>query len=307
MMKTILVTGGSGFIGRNIVEAFASDMNILAPSHAELDLLSSETVHRYFKEHDIDYVVHCANIGGNRKNPGGWITLGKNIWMFSNISSNLSNVSRMIHLGSGAEYGKYRALENVHEREFGMAIPNDPYGLSKYVINESILKSDNIINLRLFGVYGKFEDYEYKFISNAIVRNLLGLNIRQNVVFDWLYIDDLIRVLRCFLNEKQCCWKSYNVTPGYRLDLVSIAVMINSLSRYQSRIYTNSQKMNNPYGGNNSRLRKTIGSDFKFTPIQDAIRYLLEYYEEILPTIDRHEIERDVYADRCHTIGEGIP
>jgi len=43
----ILITGGSGFIGRNLAEQLASTYEVLAPSSAELDLLKEQAVREY--------------------------------------------------------------------------------------------------------------------------------------------------------------------------------------------------------------------------------------------------------------------
>ena len=82
------------------------------------------------------------------------------------------------------------------------AFLHNDYGFSKYLISQYIEKSDNCVCLRLFGVFGKYEDYEYKFISNAIVKNLLQMpiRIRQNVYFDWLYINDLMKIVAILSN-----------------------------------------------------------------------------------------------------------
>ena len=55
------------------------------------------------------------------------------------------------------------------------------------------------MNLRLFGVYGEFEDYSRRFISNNICRVLSGLPISMNrdMKFDYIYMNDL-----CFIIEK---------------------------------------------------------------------------------------------------------
>lgn len=61
----IFLTGGSGFIGRNIFEQLGEKYTILIPSHQELELTDAEAVREYLGSHPVDVVVHTANVGGN--------------------------------------------------------------------------------------------------------------------------------------------------------------------------------------------------------------------------------------------------
>jgi len=298
MKKTLLITGGNGFIGRNIREQLCTRYNILAPSHSELDLLSSLEVKTYFKEHNIDYVINGANVGGSRKCNEVDI-VKKNIKMYLNLTT-YGNFERIIQLGSGAEYDKTRPLHKISEYQFGEYIPADDYGFSKYLISRCISNREDAIGLRLFGIFGKYEDYEYKFISNAIVKNLLGLpiQINQNVVFDWLYVNDFIRLLEDFIIQTPP-YRFYNVTATLSYDIVTIANIINKISSNKSKIIVEHKGKNYEYSGNNDRLLERYNGTFKFTPIEIAIKELIIYYQSILPNINPKKIMRDKYYDSC--------
>jgi GDP-L-fucose synthase len=278
-----------------------SRYNILAPSHSELDLLSGFEVKKYFKEHEIDYVINGANIGGNRKCCDTDI-VKKNVKMYLNLTT-YGNFDRIIQLGSGAEYDKSRSLNKISEYQFGEYIPEDDYGFSKYLISRCIGNREDAIGLRLFGIFGKYEDYEYKFISNAIVKNLLGLPIKinQNVVFDWLYIDDFIRLLEDFIIQTPP-YRFYNVTPTVSYDLVTIVNIINDLSPTKSKIIIDNKGKNNEYTGNNDRLMERYNGAFRFTSMDLAIEQLFVYYQSILSTINIHKIKKDKYFDKCTSV-----
>jgi nucleoside-diphosphate-sugar epimerase len=296
---TIMITGSTGFIGKNITQSLKQNFTLLTPSHKELDLLSQSEIHQFFLKNDIDTVIHCANFGGTRKNLSSGETIEKNTRMFYNIIENREHYSKLINLGSGAEYNKNRNLQNVSEAEFGKEIPLDEYGFSKYIISKYIEKSENMYSLRLFGIFGKYEDYEFKFISNAIVKNLfhMPITIRQNVNFSWLYIDDFLKVLDFFLTNNPK-YSSYNVTPSSPADLVSIAQLINSLSDFKSDICVENNGLNLEYSGNNARLKEELG-DISFSSMKSNIKDLIEYYKTKLPSIDPKIIQRDTYAPYC--------
>jgi GDP-L-fucose synthase len=276
MNKTILVTGGTGFIGRNIVEHFGSSATVLSPTHRQLDLLSQETVNKYFQEHEIDYVIHCANIGGSRKDTHIQDIIQTNVRMYFNLAENSHRFKRLINFGSGAEYDKRQHLSKVKEIDLGKSIPIDDYGFSKFLISKCLENYENHVCLRLFGVFGKYEDVETRFISNTILKNILGLpiNINQNVVFDYLYVNDLMTILPYFL-EDELKYKTYNITPGKSIDLISITRMINP----QAQLILRKKDLNHEYTGDNSRLLEQIG-DRPFTPISRAISELTDFYKK---------------------------
>ncbi len=187
----------------------------------------------------------------------------------------------------------------VKESEFGRYVPADDYGFSKYVLSKYIEKADNIYCLRLFGVFGPYEDYEYKFISNSIVKNLLQMpiNIVQDVYFDWLYIDDLMFVLRHFLtNDPE--ERIYNVTSGRTTDLVHIANLINECSDIKSEITIQNEGLNREYSGDNTLLLGEIGNH-DFITMNKAIGELIQYYRNNLYKIDRSTIDKDAYISKC--------
>ena len=67
MAAKILITGGSGFIGRNLAEQLRAQYDVLAPSRQELDLHSDTAVRDYLAAHRFDVVIHAATGRSNRK------------------------------------------------------------------------------------------------------------------------------------------------------------------------------------------------------------------------------------------------
>lgn len=299
-MKRVFITGGDGFIGRNLREHLASvkGYEVFAPPRSELDLLDTDAVSGYIRANRIDIVFHGANIGGGRKYAAQEV-LGKNLRMFFNIARCSGSLERIIVCGSGAEYGKSAPLVQVKEEEFGARIPADEYGFSKYIMSSYAGVAENVLSLRFFGVFGKYEDYDFKFISNAIVKNLLRMpiTIQQNVFFDYLYIDDCVRLIEWFMRHKPK-HSTYNLATGTRVDLVTLAKKINEHSDFKSEIKVINPGLNKEYTASNSRLLEDVGG-FSFTPLGKSIPALMEYYRSILPSIDAEKIRLDQYAAKC--------
>ena len=95
----ILLTGGSGFIGKNIVEQLGKKYIFLVPSHNELDLLDAIAVEKYLKVHPVDVVIHAANLGGNRAEVDVPNVLERNLRIFlilSETHSTSKNLSTLV-------------------------------------------------------------------------------------------------------------------------------------------------------------------------------------------------------------------
>lgn len=277
----ILLTGGNGFLGRNIVEQLNNTYDFIIPTHKSLELLDTESVEKFFRQKGaFDVVVHCAFIGGPRNTTDTAETLKNNLRIFFNIVRNKKHFGKLINLGSGAEYGKQRPLIKISENDFDNIIPRetDYYGFAKYIIAKYIENSDNLLNLRLFGVYGKYEDFSLRFISNAICRSVLRMpiTINRNVFFNYLYIDDFIKILEYFIKNKTL-YKSYNVGRGIPIDLVTIANKINKIADRNSSTQIKHRGYANEYTCNNKRLMSEIGN-FKFTNFDKSLEELYKWY-----------------------------
>lgn len=287
----ICIAGGSGFIGRNITETLSSKYTLLTPSHKELELLDEKVVENYFKKHKVDIVIYSSNIGGTRNTATIPNVTSTNLRMFFNIARCKKMYKRMIFLGSGAEYGKDRPIINIREKSFDQRVPKDEYGFSKYIISKYIQQTDNIVNLRLFGVYGKYEDYSLRFISYAICRNIMGLPILidQNVFFDYLYIKDLVKIIDFFI-EKQPREKFFNIGRGEKIDLLTIAKAVNKISEKKTKIVIKKVGFKNEYTCDTTLLKKAI-KDLQITDFDESLRELYSYYKSIRSSLDLSSLQ----------------
>lgn len=274
----ILITGAGGFIGKNLREQLKDGYDLLTPSRKELNLLDKKQVDDYFIKKNIDVVVHCAVVGGSIKVQEVSSALSDNIKIFLNITGNNDKFKKMIHLGSGAEYDKNKPLVEVRETDFGKSIPQDDYSLFKYVSSKIIENLNNIVCLRIFGLFGKYDDYHLRLISNSICRNLFGSSIKlnQNRVFDYMYIDDFVKIIDYFISHK-VSYKFYNIGTGSKIDLVTLINIINSIASKKSKIIIKKSGMGNEYTCSNARLIKEI-RDIQFTDIKEAVRSLYQWY-----------------------------
>jgi GDP-L-fucose synthase len=287
MEKKVLITGAGGFIGKNLIEGLDGKYKILSPSHRELDLLDENSVEKYLRGGKPDIIIHCAAVGVSRKNNTAEAGLA-NLRMFANLSRCHYLYGKMIFLGSGAEYDKRRDLARVKEGDFNKTVPSDSYGFYKYLCSLIIESARNIVNLRLFAVFGKYEDYEARFISNTICRSLFGFPvvINQDVKFDYFSVKDLVRVVDFFI-ENQAKEKFYNVGSGRSVSLSEIVAKVEKLSGKKIEVSIKAPGFNKEYSCDNARLLSEMPG-FSFSPFDEAVAELYNWY-----TVNKSSINKD--------------
>lgn len=277
----ILITGGNSFIGRSLLEVLGPKYSITSLNRSQLDLLNTNNVAECLKQNRFDIVIHSATYDAapvfSTKDPA--LVLENNLKMFFNISRCNNHFGKMIYFGSGAEFGRDNWTPKMSEEYFDCNVPSDQYGLSKYTMTKHALLSDNIYNLRLFGVFGKYDDWRYRLIPNLCSNAArdLPLVINQNRSYDFLYIDDLIKIIDWFIQETPK-HKVYNVCSGKIYDFLTVANKINQISNKNLDISVKQSGMGIEYSGDNSLLMQEM-TDFQFTSIDDSIRDLYRWYE----------------------------
>jgi GDP-L-fucose synthase len=287
----LLITGGSGFIGRNLAELLGCSYEISAPSRSQLDLLNAALVTDYLASHRFDVVLHSATGRSNRKTTAPDL-FKNNCRMFFNLARNRHLFGKMLHFGSGAEFGV--RVPQMSEQLFDTYVPGEDYALAKYIAAQfTEAAQSNIYNLRLFGVFGKYEAWDVRFISNAICRTLFDLPIvlRQNVRFDYLYVNDLAKLTAWFI-EHAPKHKTYNVCRGEACEILSLAQSVAAISGRNPAIHVRQEGLAPEYSGDNTRAITEMGG-FAFTPMSSALQELYAWYERHIDEIDPEALRFD--------------
>lgn len=268
----VLLTGGSGLVGRNILPLLKDKYDLYYPGRKELDLLDTDMVEVYIKKHKFDIIIHCAN-PNQAHNPIDHDDdmLNKSLRCFMNLYRVRAYCKRLYFLGSGAELDKSQDMCQICEEEFDRAIPNDPYGFAKYVMNTLALQSNNVYNLRLFACFGP-GDTPNKFITHCIQSVLRDedITIRQNCIFDYIQVYDLSNIFSYFI-ENEPKYHDYNIASGKRYSLIEIAKKVLELMDSNKKIIVLKEGMNKEYTPSIERLKSEIG-EYQFISLEDGIR-----------------------------------
>jgi UDP-glucose 4-epimerase len=236
-VKSILITGGNGYIAKSLYKAFEGKYEVTSVCRADFDLVNSEATNVFFRDKSYDVVVHTAVSGGSRLKQDDWSTLDNNLLMYYNLYSNKDKFKRLIHFGSGAE----------------LLMKEEPYGYSKDVIRKSILNNTNFYNLRIFGVFDENE-LDSRFIKANIKRyiNRESIVIHQDKQMDFIYMPDLIKVVEYYISSDGP--KELNCNYDSITRLSDIAAIINNLNDYKVNIETVSRELGSIYASGHTDI-----------------------------------------------------
>ena len=268
--KTILVTGGAGFIGSNIIEYLLKKNNRITCldnfTTGKRENIENFLSNPHFKfiEGDItnlnncdlacqgvDIILHQAALGSvprSIENP--LKTNDININGFLNIlwSAKKNNIKRIVYAASSSTYGDSKKLPKI-ENEIGS--PLSPYAVTKYV-NElyagvfSNLYGLELIGLRYFNVFGRKQDPNGayaaaipKFIKAFINHDSPIIHGDGSQSRDFTYIDNVIQAneLAATTTNKNALNQVYNVACGEQSFLNDLVEELKSLlSEFDSEI-----------------------------------------------------------------------
>lgn len=301
----ILITGSEGFIGKNLKKYLKKKgYKLVTPTFRELDLRKSSAVKKFFtKFNDIDCIVNCATTQQINKTYDDKVN-EYNLRIFFNLINFKKKSTKLINLGSGSEYSRDSWIKKMKESYFGLFIPNDSHSFSKYIQSNYIKnsKDNNLYHLRLFGIFGKYEDYNYKFISNTIAKAIhsIPIVINQNCIYDYLYVDDFAEILELFI-KKNPSQKIFNVTPTQSIDLVSIIKIILNIMKIDLKIEILKDGYGKECTGDNSALLKTFPR-ITFTPYDKSISLLISHIKKNKSLISLKSLNDDKFLNYAKKI-----
>ena len=241
-MPSVLVTGGSGFIGTHLCRY----LHDLGHHVISLDIMHTDShpwecitadIRDSLQFDGIDYIVHLAaqiSVPRSIDNPDE--TLSVNVDGTKSIISaaESAGVKKIIFASSAAVYGD---CEHVPISEDSPLIPQSPYAVSK-IVGEELLRMSNIetCSLRFFNVYGPGQSSEggYAAVIPAFKKAIsLG---KECTIFgdgtqvrDFIHVNDLVQIISLCL-EAIDLPQEMNVASGEGTSLLSLIETLNELN-----------------------------------------------------------------------------
>lgn len=195
----ILITGGSGFIGRNLLRKLSDRFYVVAPSRGEADIATGAlSLDLLAKEHRINCLVHLANPRVYTSNQA----FGESLAMLRNVLDVCrENCIRLIYPSGWEVYSAYRAVDLMADEDLPL-FPKGPYGEAKLLCENLIEHHRKLYGLkcailRSSPVYGEASDrpkFIYNFISKARKDEPIKTHryLNGDPKLDLLYIGDFV-------------------------------------------------------------------------------------------------------------------
>jgi nucleoside-diphosphate-sugar epimerase len=213
----ILITGGNGYIGRSLHSYLYSKHDVTIVGRQDFDLTNPYETIKFFSDKSFDVVIHTAVVGGRRDKQEDSSVIDQNLKMYYNLLDVKHRYTKFITFGSGAEQKS-----------------TTPYGLSKFIINQSIKDKPNFYNIRIFGVFDENE-LGTRFIKANIKRyiNKEAIQIFEDKMMDFIYMKDLITLVEHYINNDDLPKEIDCMYLGKKSYLYDIAEIINKLDNYE--------------------------------------------------------------------------
>lgn len=263
---SILITGGSGFLGSYLKQKYEYDqIEHLAPSSQELNINNIENISEFFSNHTIDAVIHLAAEADHISQQ----TFQTNILGTYNIAK----VARDHHIGKFvfASTNNVYGLDGLNYREEDYPIPGNQYGVSKligeYIIREHFPTQHSILRFSdLYGAGQKYGNLFKVFLENS--RSLRPLQIYGDGkrVRDYLYIQDAVNAIMHVVTQNVT--GTFNVSSGVGTSTIELAKII-------CAVYGNEQPIQHVPISNEDKSIVVLNNE-KFLKTGFSLTYSLE-------------------------------
>jgi len=303
--KSVIVTGGAGFLGSYVVEKLKEQgcKNIFIPLVEEYDLTKEKNVIRLYQDYPADIVIHLAavvgGIGANRENPGKFyydnLIMGAMLMEYARQFK----IGKFIAIGTICAYPKFTPVP-FKEEDLWNGYPeetNAPYGLAKKMMlvqSQAYRKQYgfNSIFLLPLNLYGPGDNFNPKssHVIPALIKNFIeAVEEGKDEVICWgtgkptrgfLYVEDAAEGI-ILSAEKYNKSDPVNLGSDLEISIKELAELIAELVGFQGKIKWDTTK---PDGQPRRKLDTTrAGQEFGFkatTNFKEGLKRTIEWYRK---------------------------
>ena len=303
--KRLLITGGSGFLGRYLIAALRRRGcdNIVAPRRVQYDLTREDDVRRMYADLAPQIVIHLAavvgGIGANRESPGRFFYENVMIGALTMEHARLNRVEKFVGIGTICEYPKMAPVP-FSERDLWNGYPeetNAPYGIAKKMLlvqgqayrQQYGFSSIHLLPVNLYGPGDNFDPATSHVIPALIRRCLEAIDTGAPELVCWgtgtatrefLYVEDaasaIVAATECYDGAEPV-----NIGAGFEISIRELAETVAGLTGYTGRLVFDPTK---PDGQPRRRLDTSRAEEaFGFratTGFREGLRRTIDWYRE---------------------------
>ena len=303
MKKIILLTGGSGMVGSNIIKHnFSQNYKILSPTSSDLNLLNYKDLEDYIKFNKPELVIHAAGIVGgiiaNINYPVKFLVdnmqMGLNILM----ASKTQKVKKFINFSSSCMYPKNARNPLLEDSilKGELESTNEGYALSKITstrLCEYISREDSSFLYKTVipcNLYGKYDDFSYenshmipgviKKIHDAKNKNLEFVNIWGDGLArrEFMYAADIADFIYYAVENFNKMPQNINVGLGLDYSIIEYYKIIADVIGYKGKF---NHDMTKPTGMKRKLIDDQRLSEFGWshqTSLETGIKETYKYF-----------------------------
>ena len=298
----VLVTGGTGFVGRNLIpELLEAGAEVVAPTRAQYDLLEQSAVRQMMADVAPDAVVHLAGLVGgvlaNEQRPADFYY--QNLAMTTHVMHEAwrSGAGKFLTLIGGCSYpaGSPSPLSE-DDLWAGYPYPGDaPYALAKRVavVQAQAYRRQhgfNAVVLLPGNLYGPHDNFELggSHVVPALVRKVHEAKIGRapNVVAwgtgrprrDFVYVGDACRAIAHALAAYDAD-DVVNISSGVATSIRELVDTVVEVVGYDGAVVWDSAKPDGTFEKvfSTARMREVLGVDCP-TSLKDGTRLTYEWF-----------------------------
>jgi GDP-L-fucose synthase len=260
----ILVTGGTGLVGRNLVEHLRSDGHEVVTTGSERDLREAKTARELLQEIRPTVLFHlAARVGGiyanSTQKPGFY---RDNVLINTHVLDAAvdAGVEYVFAMGTGCAYPKRLEGEVLREGDYLDGVPeetNDAYAYAKrgMLVHLEALREHGALDYcyclpaNLYGPHDNFHP-EHSHVVPALIRRFVEASesgVPEVTIWgdgtamrDFLYVEDCIDAMTCLLEKRFS--GPVNVASGEQTTVRALAETISEASGYNGEITYDTSK-----------------------------------------------------------------
>ena len=300
--KRVVVTGGSGFLGRHVVAALEAHGSIvLVPRKAQYDLTREADVTRMYGDLEPDVVIHLAavvgGIGANRDSPGLFFFENVMLGALTLEHARRTGVEKFVGVGTICAYPKLAPVPFM-ERDLWNGYPeetNAPYGIAKkmLLVQGQAYRQQynfNAIHLLPVNLYGPHDNFNPKssHVIPALIRKCLEAaeqGAAEVVIWgsgtatrEFLFVEDCAEGI-VLATERYDGDEPVNIGAGFEIGIRDLAELIAELTGFNGRLTFDRTKPD----GQPRRMLDVSRAESRFgfkatTDFRDGLRRTIDWY-----------------------------